>query len=101
MPKVTRDLLAHQRQAVREVDDEILYKTASEVPSVTLKIAWPAEFARLPAAGAITDEPFNAVEFDHDARCWVLVVVFRASTVTVDADLPSAGTLVGLACTND
>ena len=76
------------------------YRTTSEVASVTLNVAWPAALVATPEAGVITDEPFNAVNVTMmpGTGFWLWS---SSVTVIVDAVVPSAGTLVGLACTDD
>ena len=76
------------------------YRTTSEVVSVTSKVATPAELVATPEAGLITDEPFNAVSPTMMPGTGFLLWS-SSVTVTVDAVVPSAGTLVGLACTDD
>ena len=76
------------------------YRTISAVESVTENTACPEVLVTTPDAGAITDEPFSAVN--------VMVILgtgfplwSSTATVIVDAVEPSAGTVVGLACTVD
>ena len=76
------------------------YRTTSEVVSVTSNVAWPAELVATPEAGVITDEPLNAVNATMMPGTG-FALWSSSVTVTVDAVVPSAGTLVGLACTDD
>ena len=77
------------------------YWTTSEVVSVTCEGRLAGRVGRdSRQVGLITDEPLNAVNATMMPGT-ALALWSSSVTVIVDAVVPSAGTLVGLACTDD